>query len=79
MTEYLWTTVRPDGNGRFDVHGFDIYPKGSVLAGQYRKSFLDTFDSEERAQNRFPGSRSGGEFTDPGNTFGHLPDGPDLT
>lgn len=55
----------------YSVYQFGTYEKGSVLAGQTRKRFLDGFDTLEEAQEAYPEATVG--FRDAGNTFGHLP------
>lgn len=47
-------TIEPGMDGRYDVYEHGTYPRHSVLAGQARRSFVDTFDTLEDAQRRFP-------------------------
>jgi len=42
-----------DGEG-FAVYRYGVYPRGSVLAGQERRTFLDVFESLYEAQASFP-------------------------
>lgn len=56
------------------VHGWDYYPRYSVLAGQQRKSFLDSFDTAEEAQDAYPTAEPSHPMMQPVNTFGHLSD-----
>ena len=36
------------------VYGHGVYPNSSVLAGQSRRSFLDSFDTAEAAKAEWP-------------------------
>jgi len=61
------------GSG-FSVYEFGVYEASSVLAGQAKKSFVDSFDTVEEAKAAFPDAVEGAR--DAGNTFTHL-EGPD--
>ena len=65
------------GNNRYVVKGYDTYPSHSVLAGQTRISFIDSFDTLEEAQEMYPEAELSHPFLEPRNTFHHLP-GEDL-
>ena len=60
----------------YDVMGVGVYPASSVLAGQDKIVFLDSFESLEECEAKYPTSTDTfhGEFTAPRNTFDHLPD-----
>jgi len=67
--------VRPSkfGDG-FDVMGVGVYGKGSVLEGQDRIVFVDSFPSIEECEASYPKCKGSynNEFTEPQNTFDHL-------
>lgn len=44
-----------DGEG-FAVYCYGVYPRGSVLAGQERRTFLDVFETISDAKASFPGA-----------------------
>ena len=58
-------------NGRFAVYGFGTYGRGSVLAGQTMKRFLDFYDTEAEAVAAYPQASPG--YRSAHNTYGHLP------
>lgn len=43
--------------GQFAVYQYSTYPRGSVLAGQPKRTFLDVFPHVEAAQRAFPEAR----------------------
>lgn len=58
----------------FVVKGYDTYPRNSVLAGQTRINFVDSFDELEDAQKAYPEATLSNQYIEPQNTFNHLPD-----
>lgn len=38
----------------YGVYSYDEYPRSSVLAGQTRRIFLDSFETLEEAQSKYP-------------------------
>lgn len=57
----------------YGVYEYDRYPRGSVLAGQERRTFLDSFETLEAARAKYPGAdESGCGYQPP--YLGHLPD-----
>jgi hypothetical protein len=42
------------GATRWEVYGCGDYEDSSVLAGQYRRCFLDSFETAEEAQTAYP-------------------------
>jgi hypothetical protein len=62
----------------YGVYGYDTYPDTSVLSGQERRTFLDTFETLEEAQTQHPEAewqKLGSQYREP--YLDHLPDGPD--
>lgn len=55
----------------------DGYGPSSVLAGQTLIQFVDSFESIEEAQAKYPDANLGNQYISEHNTFDHLPDGPD--
>ena len=57
--EYSWSVFK-----------WSIWEKGSLLAGQQKKVYVNTFDSLEEAEKAYPEANGGTGYT---NTFDHLP------
>ena len=53
------------------------YPENSVLAGQTRIQFVDSFDTLEEAKEAYPSAELTHKLLMPVNTFDHLPDDTD--
>jgi hypothetical protein len=68
-----WFSIEDKGRHGFSVYGWDIYPSNSVLAGQNRKSYIESFPTEEEARAAYPTAQEGTGKRDPGNTYSHLP------
>lgn len=68
-------TIEPSkyGDG-FTVYEWGTYERSSVLAGQTKKQFLDSFDTVEEAQKAFPDASYDGCVRSAHNTFDHLED-----
>lgn len=66
-------------NGRWTVYSHDRYPRGSVLEGQDRRTFEDSYDSLELAQAAWPQARviEGTTWRPIREIVAHLPDTPD--
>jgi hypothetical protein len=47
-------TIEPSGTGEFDIYEHGRYGRGSVLSGQARRSFLDSFNTLEEAKKAYP-------------------------
>jgi hypothetical protein len=57
----------------YGVYAYDEYPRSSVLAGQQRRSFIDSFDTLEEAKAAYPAAAVHAPgFEEP--YLGHLPD-----
>ena len=65
---------RPGTSQAFVVKGYDRYPRHSVLAGQTRITFLDSFPTLEAAQEAHPTAKTSHAMLEPVNTFDHLDD-----
>lgn len=63
----------------FTVYGHDRYPRGSVLAGMDRRTYVDTFPTVETARAAYPTADviAGTTYRDVDAMVAHLPDGPD--
>lgn len=44
----------------YGVYRYDVYPDSSVLAGQERRTFLDSFPTLAEAKAAYPGARESG-------------------
>ena len=73
LNKYLWTEIL-QGEHRSIVYGYDYYPPSSVLAGQYRRNFIESFPSVEEAQAAYPNTEIGHTLMQPQNSFNHLDD-----
>lgn len=50
-------TIEPDKRGDgFNVYEWGTYPKGSVLAGQDRKTFVDASSDQYELKLKYPGA-----------------------
>ncbi len=56
----------------YAVKSIDEFPVGSVMAGQERITFLETFSTIEEAQKAYPEAELSHELLLPSNTFNHL-------
>lgn len=74
--KYIYVTEAKYGGG-YDVKGVGTYEKSSVLAGQDKIVFIETFETIEEAQHAYPTADYMGNFCEPRNTFDHLPDNGD--
>lgn len=64
----------PESPTRYTVKGHGTYARHSVLAGQTKIVFLDSFDSHQEAIEAYPGATDSHKFLEPVNTFDHLDD-----
>ncbi len=62
---------------QFVVKGVGTYEPSSVLAGQDKIVFLDSFDTLQEAQDAFPMADELHPLMQPQNNFDHLPDNGD--
>jgi len=60
------------------VYEYSTYPRSSVLAGQQRRVFLDSFDTQEQAEAAYPQAKTVIDSGYRAPDLSHLPDGPDL-
>lgn len=75
--KYDYMHILPSEYGGYSVKGYDTYPAGSVLEGQTRINFIDSFESIEEAKKAFPEATMSNAFMEPVNTYDHLPPGLD--
>jgi hypothetical protein len=58
MSSYITIEYPSQGatysNDSYGVYEYSTYPRSSVLAGQEKRSFLDSFDTLEEAQKAYP-------------------------
>jgi hypothetical protein len=55
------------------VYGWGKYGEGSVLAGQARKCYIESYDTEEEAKAAYPGAGFSSKWTEPQVNVNHLP------
>ena len=75
--KYHYLYIVPGDYGRWTVKGVDEWPEHSVLAGQVRKTFIESFETLDDAQDAYPDADVSHPIFEPQNTFSHLPDEPD--
>ena len=61
------------GESCYGIYGWGVYPRTSVLAGQARKVFVESFDTIEAAQAAYPGANESNKWTEPQVSLNHLP------
>jgi len=66
-------SIEPDGYGEFTVYGWGFYERGSLLAGQQRKSFMDGYATVAEALSAYPDADVQEGVVSANNSFGHLP------
>jgi hypothetical protein len=64
------------GQMQFAVYGHGVYEESSVLAGQYRRVFLDWFSSQEEAVKAYPWGEVQGSLLPTAEIVDRLPDCP---
>ena len=57
---------------RVCVHEWDVYPSYSLLAGQPRKRFLQSFETVEAAKAAYPAAKGNSRWTEPTVSLNHL-------
>lgn len=57
----------------FSVYGWSTYPRHSVLAGQDRKVFIDSYDTLAEAQAAYPQATMSSKWIEPQVSLNHLP------
>ena len=73
-------TIEPQPDvGGFEGEGYNVYEwgryeRGSVLAGQERKTFIEAYETLEAATKARPQAEIMGHSVECHNSFGHLPD-----
>lgn len=65
MAKFDYYTIEPQTceytqKKSFAVYGHGIYENTSVLAGQYRRCFIDNFNTIEEAQKAYPDADESG-------------------
>ena len=58
---------------KYGVYGWGKYGKGSVLAGQPRKCYIESYETIEAAQKKYPGAKMSSKWTEPQVNVNHLP------
>jgi hypothetical protein len=62
----------------FIVHGWGTYEESSVLAGQAKKSFLDSFDTIAKVNEHYPSATGSNKYMEPTISVNHLPEYGDI-
>jgi len=73
MSNTSWT-IEPASDNSYTVYEWGVYPRDSVLAGQTRKSFLNSFETLPEATQAYPKADVMSHQVSAGNTVDHLPD-----
>ena len=58
---------------KYAVYGWGEYPDYSVMAGQPRKCFIESYETIEAARKEYPEAKMSSKWTEPEVTFDHLP------
>ncbi|MFT5715938.1 MAG: hypothetical protein ACI9T7_000111 [Oleiphilaceae bacterium] len=67
--------VKDETHGSFNVKDIgSVYEDSSVLAGQTKIQFVNSFDTIEEAKSAYPSAELKHPLLMPINTFDHLPD-----
>jgi hypothetical protein len=74
LSEFYEIVIIPERGGKFTVKGHGTYARHSVLAGQTKIVFLDSFDSYDEAKAAYPQASDSHALLEPVNTFDHLDD-----
>ncbi len=76
--QYNYFRILPNERDGFTVKGYGTWGRGS-LEGQVKISYIDSFDNSEQElmHELYPDAEFSNKFTEPQNTFDHLP-GDDL-
>ena len=77
---YDYYTLTNEGNGIYTVHAWGRYSSSSVLAGQARKVFIESFehlghheDAMAKAQAEYGDMNWSNKWTEPQVSLNHLP------
>ena len=57
----------------YSVYGWGTYERSSVLAGQARKVFLESYDTEKKALKAYPSALFSSKWIEPQTSCDHLP------
>jgi hypothetical protein len=62
MEDFDWYTIEENHEfpGEYLVYGHGTYEASSVLAGQYRRCFIDSYPTLEAAQEKYPDAEVSG-------------------
>lgn len=72
--EFDYYTISADKRHEaFNVYGWGEYEESSVLAGQTRKQFIDSFDTLAQAQAAYPQASLSSAWIEPRVSLSHLP------
>ena len=74
--EYFTMTQTPDDEEYVDVYGWGTWEETSVLAGQAKKSFIESI-TPEKALEKYPNIQYSNKWVEPVISLNHLSDGPD--
>ena len=67
-------SIEPDGYGEFNVYGWGVYERTSVLAGQQRKSYVGDYPTVADALVAYPDADVHEGVVPAYNSVSHLPD-----
>jgi len=76
METFDYYTINADtefGTTVYTVYGWGTYERSSVLAGQARKCYIESYDTEEEAKAAHPGAGFSSKWTEPQVNVNHLP------
>ena len=73
METFDYYTIDQKGNEDYVVYGWGKYGEGSVLAGQARKCYIESYKTLEAAQAASPEANISNQWTEPQVNVNHLP------
>ena len=76
VAKHDYYTLQYDGTHTVSAYGWSTYERNSVLAGQPKKQWLESYDTEEDARKDYPDAQFSSKWTEPQVSLNHLP-GPD--
>ena len=74
--DYFTMTQTPDDEEYVDVYGWGTWEETSVLAGQAKKSFIESI-TPGKALDKYPNIQYSNQWVEPVTSLNHLPEDSD--
>jgi len=68
-----FTMTQDEVYDSWNVYGWSTYEPNSVLAGQPKKVFLESYETPEEAERNYPGVKPSNKWTEPEVSVGPAP------